>query len=363
VGIFHRLFGNANMVTQACHTILIVSAFWIDMPYARGDWLMGLSYYQQGKYRKAVHELSAEIKDNSEDVLLNRILGLSYYQLKDYSKAEIFLRKVGALQPDFQVALELAQVYVRRSDYGEALQTLEESRGLIRTKQERFQFHYVFGSVLMVQGVLSKARSHFKKAELFAEKAPRLYFQIGTLEYNQGNLPAALMSLERSLEIDSRQPQVMISLGEVYLRLSSTQFPPKEKAYLNRAVSLAKETLQLNRDSVEGHSLAGRAYLGLRNFTKAAKEFRRVLVLDKSQPSILYSLGQALIGLNRYQEGARVLEQASKESPEDATIFYALGFCQEKVGLTLKALNAYKRAQQLGPASKYAASVTRLEKN
>lgn len=350
------------MVAQSCHTILMFFIFWIGMPSARGDWLMGLSYYQQGKYRKAIHELSSEIKDNPEDVFLNRMLGLSYYQLKDYSKAEIFLRTVGALQPDFQVALELAQVYVGRSEYGGALQTLEESRGLIRTKQERFQFHYVSGSVLMVQGALSKARYHFKKAELFSEKAPWLYFQIGTLEYNQGNFPAASVALERSLEIDRRQPHVMISLGEVYLRLSSTQFPRNEKAYLNRAVSLAKETLQLNGDSVEGHSLAGRAYLGLRNFTKAAKEFRRVLVLDKNQPGILYSLGQSLIGLNRYQEGARVLEQASKESSEDPTIFYALGFCQEKVGLTFKALKAYKRAQQLGPASKYAASVARLEK-
>ena len=155
------------MVAQSCHTILMFSIFWIGMPYARGDWLMGFSYYQQGKYRKAIHELSSEIKDNPEDVFLNRMLGLSYYQLKDYSKAEIFLRTVGALQPDFQVALELAQVYVGRSEYDGALQTLEESRSKRDSSFITFPGQFLWCKVRCPRlGPISRKLNSFQKKPL-----------------------------------------------------------------------------------------------------------------------------------------------------------------------------------------------------
>ena len=55
----------------------------------------------------------------------------------------------------------------------------------------------------------------------------------------------------------------------------------------------------------------------------------------------------ALIGLNRYEEGAEALEQAVEENPQDASIVYALGFCQEQTGQLRRALDSYRQAQQL----------------
>ncbi len=256
----------------------------------------------------------------------------------------------------------MAQVHARRRNYETALQTLEESRELIRTDQHRFQFHFSRGSILLSQGQLAQAHLDFKKAEPFGGGQPAFYAQLGSLEYNLGNLSEALVALERSLELNRRQPAVLVSLGEVCLRLSSTQGSAGKKRYLERAVDLAGEALALSPDSVEVHNLAGRAYLGLRDFPNAEKQFRRVLAFDSRHPGIFYSLGQALIGLNRYPEGAEALESAIRKNPEDATIHYALGFCREKTGHDRKALDSYRQAHHLHPASEYAAAAKRVQR-
>lgn len=342
--------------------LMILSAFWFGAVPAAGDWLLGLSYYQQGKYRRAVKELLTAVRENPEDALANRILGLSYYHLQDYGQAETFLRSATELQPDIQAELGLARIHARRRHYKTALQALEESQALIKTDRHRFQFHFARGSILLSQGHPAQAHPEFKKAEPFGRDQPTFYAQLGSLEYNLGDVAAAVAALERSLELNRRQPAVLVSLGEVCLRLSSTQRSEGTGSYLERAVDLAGEALALSPESAEAHNLAGRAYLGLRDFPNAERHFRRVLAFDGGHPGIFYSLGQVLIGLNRYLEGAEALERAVAVSPQDATIHYALGFCREKAGHDRKALESYRRAHQLRPGPESTAAVERVQR-
>ena len=329
---------------------------------AAADWLVGLSYYHQGKFRRAVEVLLPEVRQNRQDALIHRILGLSYYQLRDYEQAETYLRKALELQPDFETQLGLARVEAGRGNYGTALESLDEGQGFIQTDRHRFQYHFSRGSIFLRQGHPSRARGEFRKAEPFAGKQPAFFAQMGSLEYSLGRFPQALAALERSLELDRGQPGVLVSLGEVCLRLSATERGAAGSGHLERAVALAREALALSPDSVAAHHLAGRGHLGLRNFPAAERHFREVVALDRKHPGILYSLGQALIGLHRYPEGSVALEEAVEEEPANPDIHYALGFCREKTGNHRQALDSYRRALHLRPDPEFKTAVERLGK-
>ena len=327
---------------------------------AAADWLVGLSYYHQGKYRRAVEVLLAEVRENRQDALILRILGLSYYQLRDYDQAETYLKSALELKPDFEAELGLARVQAGRGNYENALQSLDKGQALIQTDRHRFQYHFSRGSILLRQGHADLAHREFKRAEPLAGKQPAFFAQMGSLEYSRGRIPEALAALERSLELDRSQPQVLVSLGEVCLRLSASEGGTAN--HFDRAVALAGEALALSPDSLAAHHLAGRAHLGLREFPDAERHFRKVIALDREHSGIFYSLGQALIGLHRYPEGSVALEEAVEEDPGNPEIHYALGFCREKTGNYRQALDSYRRAHQLRPDPEFKAAAVRAGK-
>ena len=333
----------------------------VALPIA-ADWLLGLSYYHQGKYRRAVEVLLAEVRENRQDALILRILGLSYYHLRDYDQAEIHLKSALELKPDFEAELGLARVQAGRGNLDTALQSLDKGQAFIQTDRHRFQYHFSRGSILLRQGHPDLALGEFRRAEPFAGKQPAFFAQMGGLEYSLGRIPEALAALERSLELDRGQPEVLVSLGEVCLRLSATEASTAKADHFDRAVALAGEALVLSPDSVTAHHLAGRGHLGLREFPNAERHFRKVIALDRRHPGIFYSLGQALIGLHRYPEGSVVLEEAVEEDPGNPDIHYALGFCREKTGYYRQALDSYRRAGQLRPDPEFKAAEERLGK-
>ena len=345
-----------------CRVLSLSAAFGMVAPPAAADWLLGLSYYHQGKYRRAVEVLLAEVGENRQDALILRILGLSYYQLRDYDQAETYLKSALELKPDFEAELGLARIQTGRGDYETALQILDKGQALIQTDRHRFRYHFSRGSILLRQGHPDRARGEYQKAEPFAGRQPAFFAQMGSLEYSLGRIPQALAALERSLELNRGQPGVLVSLGEVCLRLSATESGTARANHLDRAVALAGEALALSPDSLAAHHLAGRGHLGLRDFADAERHFRKVLALDRRHPGIFYSLGQALIGLHRYAEGTVALEAAVEEEPVNPDIHYALGFCREKTGYFRQALDSYRQAHQLRPDPEFKAAAERAEK-
>ena len=329
---------------------------------AAADWLVGLSYYHQGKYRRAVEVLLAEVRENRQDALVLRILGLSYYQLRDYDQAETWLKSALEMKPDFEAELGLARVQAGRGDFDTALQSLDKGQAFIQTDRQRFQYHFSRGSILQRQGRPDLAHGEFRKAEPFAGKQPAFFAQMGSLEYSLGRIPQALAALERSLELNRGQPEILVSLGEVCLRLSATEGGAARAQHFDRAAALAGEALALSPGSLAAHHLAGRSHLGLRHFANAERHFRKVIALDRRHPGIFYSLGQALIGLHRYPEGSVVLEEAVEEEPDNPDIHYALGFCREKTGDYRQALHSYRQAHQLRPDPEFKAAAERAGK-
>ncbi len=62
VDVFHRFPLQERFVLRVRQILMILSALGFGAVPAAGDWLLGLSYYQQGKYRRAVNELLTRSK-------------------------------------------------------------------------------------------------------------------------------------------------------------------------------------------------------------------------------------------------------------------------------------------------------------
>src|SRR5258708_27453430 len=79
-----------------------------------------------------------------------------------------------------------------------------------------------------------------------------------------------------------------------------------------------------------------------------------LLVLSAVALADSFSDGKALYKQSRYPEAVTKLEQAAKEKPADARVWWQLNFAYNKVNRHKDALNAVQKAAQLDPAHGFA---------
>jgi tetratricopeptide (TPR) repeat protein len=154
-----------------------------------------------------------------------------------------------------------------------------------------------------------KSISHFKKAaDGYPKFAPTFYY-LGAAQAIDKNFDEAAKSLQKSIELNNKEPESLIALGSVYN--TQKKFGEAEKI-LKHAVELApgsfeaheeyakailadlqrtpeaelhlKKAVRLNDKSVEAHILLGNVYLRERNQEAALKEYQESLRLDPKGP-------------------------------------------------------------------------------
>ncbi len=150
------------------------------------------------------------------------------------------------------------------------------------------------------------------------DKAAKIYSDLGLAYLKQGNLDLALMKLERSLELDSNQPEAHHYIAEVYRQQDEIELAEEHYA---EAVKLApKDPMLLNNygaflcsqsrfdDAVKNFLQAASAKryrtpelayenVGLcamrtKNYVTAEEYFRKALGMNSKLPKSLYQMAQ-----------------------------------------------------------------------
>ena len=95
----------------------------------------------------------------------------------------------------------------------------------------------------------------------------------------------------------------------------------------------------------------GKVDLALRTYGHAAAAQLALQAVDAgvTQPAVLNLAAQARYGEGRFDDAVQLLEQARKLAPKDAHILNSLGVCQQALGDTAKALEAYAAALRADP--------------
>jgi tetratricopeptide (TPR) repeat protein len=144
--------------------------------------------------------------------------------------------------------------------------------------------------------------------------------------------------LAAPFELDFAKGVVAFSRGDL---------PQAEKRF--------QAVLQQRPDHPQATYYLGQAALGLKKYQEAVELFERAILLQPGNQAIRLDLALALVRLARFEQAESALAQVADSLSDRASFQYYLGFCRYRLGRYRQALEPLRRARDLDQGFKAAA--------
>jgi TolB-like protein/Flp pilus assembly protein TadD len=214
----------------------------LDPSYAQAYSKLGHAYFSMSGYgamRRTEAILAArnaatralDLSPESSEALA--VLGHAERLDGNMEAAGQLLQKAIEIAPNDSVALWYYGLYLgadARPD--EAILTLQK---LLRLDPLNETFFIALGASLSFVQRYAEAREIFDSLERINPKNPSLGFNQGLLQFQQGNLAAAIAPMVESVELDPNDPEGAAELGRIYLALD---MPDQATRSFDRAVEM-----------------------------------------------------------------------------------------------------------------------------
>lgn len=155
----------------------------------------------------------------------------------------------------------------------------------------------------------------------------------------EGDLAAAQQRLNQVLEIRPGEPQLIVMLGNVLLRLGDIEAARRE---------FTKATI-LHPQCAPAHADLAAVLLHLGCTAEAETSARKTIELDPTNVSALKVLGRICLDTERYQEAVQAYATILQYDPNDIETLILVGNCYAEVGRPEEAKAFYCRVLQLDP--------------
>jgi TolA-binding protein len=124
---------------------------------------------------------------------------------------------------------------------------------------------------------------------------------------------------------------------------------------LREAEQRFRAVLEQQPDHPQATYYLGQAALGLKKFDSAAELFRRAIRLQPSNRAIRLDLALALVRLKQFEDAESELQAVADALSDRASFQYYLGFCRYRLGRYRQALAPLRRARDLDQGFKASA--------
>jgi len=313
-------------------TLLSVSAA-VSAAYSF-DWQRAVSLYQQGKYRDALAEFQAVVKEYPDFSDAYKFIGFCYVNLNEYEHAIEALKKTLELKQkeqktDPETRGVLGQSYYFLKSYSEAVP------------------HLSAAAEQQVKDLNQPSLTPQQKAGLQAAAA-RNYYYLGASQFVLNKDDETIDALKKAIELypkDSRSPDFLGALellSQTYTRKATAA---QDSQAFAEAVKVG-EQLQSLRDDARTALVLGNAYLGIRDFEKAATALKKAADANPDNGPIWFNYGLALSRSKQWALAEVALEKAAQLVPNNVGLLNELGFVYESNQKYTEALNAYQRAYE-----------------
>lgn len=283
-------------------------------PDAWNSWYyIGASHFQLQSYDDSIdafqNYIKSAAKDDKAQVTGNYFIGMSYYQMKQYDKAIAPITRYVALSEKTQQTVEttaraaLGRCYIFTNRFSDAIPVLTTAAAEMKTNATN-------------------------------------YYYIGFAQNKLGHGDQAVAALNQSLAIDSKDPDSLMLLGDIYF------------SQLRQNPGLAKQVIPIGerliavRDDERAWGLLGQAYLIDKQYPKAAPLLNKFALAHAESGPAWYNLGIALSRSSQWKPAADALEKAVKLTPTNTPALLELGYVYESDKQYDKALVAYQRAYE-----------------
>jgi len=204
----------------------------------KGSMERGIKLYQSGKYSQAIEELLAVEEEPSENPSLAYYLGLAYTKMEKYEEALLYLEQAITAGVEgvqlYQTRLLLAYVYTITGRYKLAQFELEQ---LSKDGYESTQMYGILGYIFYKQKMLSESIEQLEKALELDPENTNILNSLGFVLAEKGErLEEALRHCKKAVSRKPKNPAYLDSLGWVCYKLKRND---EARRYLRQALDAA----------------------------------------------------------------------------------------------------------------------------
>ena len=246
----------------------------------------GNELFKQKDYKEAAAQCLKYLTDKPKDELGWVLLAKTMEKLGNLDSAEHAGQRAIQLDDELMEGYTiLAYVQYLKKQCMPAYNTALSGLKMTRRKQPKYPpLLVVYGQALMCLDSADAAQIAASEAKVLDPMNPTAYEVIGDSYAKQGVTPMAIMNYEKSIEVDSMQPDVLYKLANTY------------KAD--------------------------------RQYTEAARIYSKILTLDPTNQAARLELGQLLFRAKQYAKSVAVLKEymnSVKNPPKEVQEMYLEG--------------------------------------
>lgn len=131
--------------------------------------------------------------------------------IKAYREAIIY-------EPSYTSLIALADLFIRRQDFRDAVATLLRANHLPKIrKKESFEIHKNLGNCYLRLEQLDHAENHYRQAKELVPDSPILNVNIGCLYIQKQDISSAVLHFQEALRLDPENSSAITGLGLAYM--------------------------------------------------------------------------------------------------------------------------------------------------
>lgn len=239
------------------------------------------------------------------------------------------------------------------------------------------QVLFEYGRALELQGDLSAALALYTDAASLDEKDPRPHLKMVAAHLEQGDIPAAKVSLERgrTIEMAAGAKSAEVRFWDARVALddrrihdavatmrSAVLLEPKNARYhywlgkvletnnsLYEAITCYEKAIKLNSRLAVAHRALGWTAIEQHRFDRARKSFARYRESAPDDKSIWIDIGESYTRHNADAKAAEAFTTAIRHLPKNGTALVNMGNILSRQGKGKEAIRYFRRAAKAQP--------------
>ena len=324
--------------------------------------VQGRLLIEEGKYREAAAALENAVKLDPSYADAHHHLGIAYGKLGRLDDAERSLRNAILRGGDLaEVRFNLGTVLEARGEYRAAIEAYEQAEGLKtdyrRARKARARVHCAMGKEALYAGRLDEGERMLRAALDIDQDSVEAHYALAKLRMREGKLGEAI---DRFTLITNLAPGIEMKpvLVQAYRNVAEMQ----ERLQRHReAADAYRRSLALAPDDARARHALGAALIRLGEYREGAEEIRKARRADPAIPAdepLARELAEqateltaegAFAEAHERLEAAAAVDPATDLSAETAGLLYAEGVAHEERGETGRAIECYRKAEELDP--------------
>ena len=194
----------------------------------------------------------------------------------------------------------------------------------------------LLAALFALGGCATSSTDRSKEAELF--------YQMGVSYFNEGQVQAAYVQLQKALQIEPKDKGILNSIGLVHLALEE----------YGEAAEFFERAVALDPGFSDGFNNLGVSYMKLKRWEDAMIAFRKALSnpLYQTPERAYYNLGMCLYRSGEYEQAVTAFRNAARRAPLFPLPYYGLALSFNKMGRYGDASLAMAKALEADPSYK-----------